>query len=144
MTSFDVRGTLETALGKKTIFRLDALKSLAHMDRLPYTIKVLLESCLRNLDGFIVTEEAVKGAGEVQRQGRGREGNSVHAGAGGVAGLHGRAVRGGSGGDAGGDGADGGESGESESAGALRSGDRPFGAGGCVWQRDGADDQFAV
>jgi aconitate hydratase len=57
---FNARATLETAAGKKTIFRLDALKSLGNIDRLPYSIKVLLEACLRNLDGFIVTEESVR------------------------------------------------------------------------------------
>ena len=30
------------------------------MDKLPYSIKVLLESCLRNTDNFEVTEEDVK------------------------------------------------------------------------------------
>src|SRR3954469_4190126 len=57
---FNARATIETASGKKDIFRLSALKSLGNIDRLPYSIKVLLESCLRNLDGFIVTEEAVR------------------------------------------------------------------------------------
>jgi aconitate hydratase len=60
MTDFNARATLDTALGRKTIFRLDALKALGNIDRLPYSIKVLLEACLRNLDGFVVTEEAVK------------------------------------------------------------------------------------
>jgi aconitate hydratase len=60
MTSFNARASLDTALGKKTIFRLKALRSLGNLDRLPYSIKVLLEACLRNLDGMIVTEEAVQ------------------------------------------------------------------------------------
>ncbi len=61
-TSFNARATLDTALGQKTIYRLDALKTLGvgHIDRLPYSIKVLLEACLRHLDGFVVTEEAVR------------------------------------------------------------------------------------
>ncbi|MCC7193840.1 MAG: aconitate hydratase AcnA [Phycisphaeraceae bacterium] len=57
---FKARASLATPLGPKTIFRLDALKSLGSIDRLPYSIKVLLESCLRNLDGFIVTEENIR------------------------------------------------------------------------------------
>ncbi|HEY4328654.1 MAG TPA: aconitate hydratase AcnA [Phycisphaerae bacterium] len=57
--SFNARATLETALGKKTIYRLDALKNTGNIDCLPYSIKVLLEACLRNLDGFIVTKDAV-------------------------------------------------------------------------------------
>jgi aconitate hydratase len=57
---FNARATLDTPLGKKTIYRLDALKDLADIRRLPYSIKVLLESCLRNVDGRAVTEADVK------------------------------------------------------------------------------------
>ncbi|MCC6466373.1 MAG: aconitate hydratase AcnA [Planctomycetes bacterium] len=51
------RATLETPLGKKTIYKLEAAGNVAN---LPYTIKVLLESVLRNLDGHAYTEEHVK------------------------------------------------------------------------------------
>src|SRR4051812_28181027 len=61
---FNARATLETPLGTKTIYRLDALKSIADIDRLPYSIKVLLESCLRNVDGRAVTEADVKAIAE--------------------------------------------------------------------------------
>jgi aconitate hydratase len=61
---FNARATLETPLGKKTIYRLDALKGLGNVDRLPYSIKVLLESCLRNVDGRAVTEADVKAIAE--------------------------------------------------------------------------------
>jgi len=44
----------------RTIHRLDALKRFAPIERLPYSIRVLLEACLRNCDGEIVTEEHVK------------------------------------------------------------------------------------
>ena len=57
---FNARATLKTALGDRTIYRLDALKDLGDVDKLPYTIKVLLEACLRNVDGFVVTDESVK------------------------------------------------------------------------------------
>ncbi len=59
---FNARATLQTPLGPKTIYRLDALKNIegANIDRLPYSIKVLLESCLRNVDGHAVTEADVK------------------------------------------------------------------------------------
>ena len=42
--------------------RLDALekKGLGSISRLPYSIKILLESVLRNLDGFAFTEAHVK------------------------------------------------------------------------------------
>jgi len=53
--------TIKTAQGDKTIYRLDALANLPgnRLDRMPYCIKVLLESCLRNLDGFVVTEDSI-------------------------------------------------------------------------------------
>src|SRR4051812_42935494 len=57
---FNAKSTIETPLGVKTIYRLDALKGIANIDRLPYSIKVLLESCLRNVDGHAVTEADVK------------------------------------------------------------------------------------
>ncbi|HVT79043.1 MAG TPA: aconitate hydratase AcnA [Phycisphaerae bacterium] len=62
MPTLNAKSTLATPAGNKTIFRLDAVKALgvANIDKLPYSIKVLLEACLRNLDGFIVTEDAVK------------------------------------------------------------------------------------
>jgi aconitate hydratase len=54
--------SIDTALGKRTAFRLDALKGsgIGDVANLPYCIKVLLESCLRQLDGFIVTEDHVR------------------------------------------------------------------------------------
>ncbi|MEE2680914.1 MAG: aconitate hydratase AcnA [Planctomycetota bacterium] len=57
---FGARSTLETPDGEKVIYRLDALRSLGDIDRLPLTIKVLLESCLRNCDGLVVTEDHVR------------------------------------------------------------------------------------
>ena len=57
---FSVKQTLSTALGQRMIHRLDALSSLGDIDRLPYTIKILLEACLRSLDGRVITEEHVK------------------------------------------------------------------------------------
>ncbi|MCA8911676.1 MAG: hypothetical protein KDB82_08215, partial [Planctomycetes bacterium] len=52
----DARATLKTPLGEKTIYRLDAVKGA---EKLPNTIKILLESILRNLDGEGFTEEDV-------------------------------------------------------------------------------------
>ncbi|MHC4833229.1 MAG: aconitate hydratase AcnA [Planctomycetota bacterium] len=57
---FSARDRLSTPLGEREIVRLDAVKSLGDVDRLPVGIKVLLESCLRNLDGRVVTEEHVR------------------------------------------------------------------------------------
>jgi len=51
------RTTIDTPLGTRQIARLDSIDGL---ERLPYSIKVLLESALRNLDGKSVTEEDVR------------------------------------------------------------------------------------
>ncbi|MCZ7607092.1 MAG: aconitate hydratase AcnA [Planctomycetota bacterium] len=53
----DARDTLKTPLGDKTIYRLDKVKGAAN---LPYSIKILLESILRNLDGDAYSEADVK------------------------------------------------------------------------------------
>ena len=57
---FNSKAKLDTPFGEKTIYRLAALSHLGDIDGLPYSIKVLLEACLRNVDGFSVTEEHVK------------------------------------------------------------------------------------
>jgi aconitate hydratase len=54
---FGARATLETALGAREIARLDAVPGV---ENLPYSIKVLLESALRNIDGISVTEADVR------------------------------------------------------------------------------------
>jgi aconitate hydratase len=59
---FGSRASLETQGGKLTLFRLDALtrQGIGHVEKLPVSIKILLEACLRNCDGFEVTENDVK------------------------------------------------------------------------------------
>ena len=61
LDSFGTRGTLNTAKGEATIYRLNKLTEagIGHVDKLPFSIKVLLENALRNLDNFQVNEEAV-------------------------------------------------------------------------------------
>jgi aconitate hydratase len=54
---FRARATVETALGSREIARLDSVEGA---ERLPYSIKVLLESALRNLDGKAITEHDVR------------------------------------------------------------------------------------
>ncbi|MHC4611280.1 MAG: aconitate hydratase AcnA, partial [Planctomycetota bacterium] len=58
---FGARSTLETRGGTVQVFRLDALTraGIADLDHLPYSIKVLLESILRNVDGSAITEDDV-------------------------------------------------------------------------------------
>ncbi len=57
---FHARATLATPYGEKSYFRLDALSTLGDFRKLPISIRVLLESCLRNFDNFIVTEAHLK------------------------------------------------------------------------------------
>jgi aconitate hydratase len=58
---FQARQSFKTAHGTYAYFSLAALNKVGKVDKLPYSIKVLLESMLRNLDGFIVTADDVAG-----------------------------------------------------------------------------------
>ncbi len=59
--TFGARSTFDTGSGKADIYRLDKLEEegVGEISRLPFSIKVLLESMLRNEDGFEVTEEDI-------------------------------------------------------------------------------------
>ena len=54
MDSFGARATFEVAGNDYEIFRLDAVTD-GHVDRLPYSLKILLENLLRHEDGRDVT-----------------------------------------------------------------------------------------
>ncbi len=58
---FNSRAALETASGRATIFRLEALEKAGpgSVSRLPFSIKVLLEAVLRNCDGKLIKESDV-------------------------------------------------------------------------------------
>src|SRR5579883_3393936 len=58
---FGARQTLEVAGGPVIYYRLDSLtkRGVQGLDRLPYTVKILLENALRHVDGEIVTEKEV-------------------------------------------------------------------------------------
>ncbi|HEX3357383.1 MAG TPA: aconitate hydratase AcnA [Tepidisphaeraceae bacterium] len=58
---FDSETTLNTKSGTVKIYSLPKLEEqgLAKLDKLPFSIKVLLESCLRNMDNFEVSEQDV-------------------------------------------------------------------------------------
>ncbi|MEE8450970.1 MAG: aconitate hydratase AcnA [Thermoguttaceae bacterium] len=59
---FHARDTFETGAGPAGIYRLSALEKagLCSIAKLPFSIRVLLESVLRNCDGFEVSEDDVK------------------------------------------------------------------------------------
>ena len=61
--AFGARGSFETGSGPAVLYRLRALETeglTPSLERLPYSIRVLLEAVLRNLDGELVTEQDVR------------------------------------------------------------------------------------
>ncbi len=61
--AFKTKSTLTVAGKNYTYYSLPALKAkgFAKLDTLPYSVRVLLESLLRNVDGFTVTTDDVSG-----------------------------------------------------------------------------------
>jgi aconitate hydratase len=59
---FGARSTLRTPAGDVVYYRLGALveQGIGNVERLPFSIKILLENALRNLDNFEVSEEDVR------------------------------------------------------------------------------------
>ena len=57
---FDARTRIKTPLGKRTVYRLDALRNSGDIDRIPYSVKVLLEAVLRHHDGIVIDDEDVE------------------------------------------------------------------------------------
>ena len=59
---FGARDRLAAGGREVAIYRLDRLAALGigHIDRLPFSIKILLENALRNLDNYQVNEESVR------------------------------------------------------------------------------------
>ncbi len=60
--NFNARDTLKTAGGEYTFYRLDALEKagLANLKKLPFSIRILLESALRQVDGKGISDDDVK------------------------------------------------------------------------------------
>ncbi len=59
MDHFGTLGELKTKSAKFKIHRIEKLQKHGRIDRLPYSIKILLESVLRHCDGHAVTEQDV-------------------------------------------------------------------------------------
>jgi len=59
---FGAETALNTAAGDFTYFSLPKLaeQGVGQIERLPYSIRILLEACLRNVDGFVVNREDVE------------------------------------------------------------------------------------
>ncbi len=62
LDSFGARGKFDTGSGEAVIYRLNKLieDGIGHVDKLPFSIKIMLENALRNLDGEQVSEDDVK------------------------------------------------------------------------------------
>ncbi len=60
--TFGALSTFDTGSGQAHYYSLKALQDagLGNIDRMPYSIKVLLESLLRNEDGFLVTADDIR------------------------------------------------------------------------------------
>ncbi|MDB5327036.1 MAG: acn, partial [Phycisphaerales bacterium] len=58
---FGAESTLALSSGSIKYYDLKKLSAVGPLDKLPISIKVVLESCLRNLDNFIVQESDVTG-----------------------------------------------------------------------------------
>ena len=58
---FGAAATLKTKRAEYRMFRLQQLADdkIGEIDTLPFSMRVLLEACLRNVDGFVVNEEDV-------------------------------------------------------------------------------------
>ena len=54
------RQEIETPVGRRGVYRVEAAGEFGDVETLPYCMKVILESCLRHCDGRIVTEDDVK------------------------------------------------------------------------------------
>ncbi len=61
LDTFGARGTFDTGNGDAVIYRLQALidAGIGNVEKLPFSIKVLLENALRNLDGHEVQEKDI-------------------------------------------------------------------------------------
>src|SRR5574337_830148 len=59
---FQSRSTLKSKGGDLTLYLIDALEKAGHgaVSKLPFSIKILLEAALRQLDAFSITEDDVK------------------------------------------------------------------------------------
>ena len=95
-------------------------------ERLPFSLKVLLENLVRTEDGANITARAHPGAGELGSERGARHRDPVHPGPGDHAGLHRRALRRRPGHHARGDGRPRRRPGQDQPAGAGRDGHRPL------------------
>jgi len=66
---FGAVDSIKTKSGPIRIWRLDRLSKLGAIERLPFSIRIMLENAVRHFDGFIVTEQHVRTIGGWQPRG---------------------------------------------------------------------------
>ncbi len=69
VNSFGSKATLTSGGKEYIIYRLDALKGV-NLDRLPFSLRILLENLLRCEDNLTVTAKGHRSARPLGRQGR--------------------------------------------------------------------------
>ena len=85
------RKTIEVGQKKITVFdinRLEEAMSVPNIDRLPFSIKILVENLLRKLDGRIVTEKEPFKHCNMEKTIRYARGNTVSSGTRSYAGFY--------------------------------------------------------
>ena len=60
LDQFSAKKSLSSKAGTINYYKLSALESMGSLSRLPFSIRILLESALRNHDGFAFTEDHLK------------------------------------------------------------------------------------
>ena len=87
---FSARRTLETNSGPVTFYNVNALEEqgIGQISRMPFSIKVMLESLLRNVNGYDVLRRGCPRACGVAA-GTGRDYGAAQVGARDLAGLYG-------------------------------------------------------
>ena len=125
---FNAAAPLSTGSGSATIYRLDVLEKqgLANLDKLPFSIRILLENLLRNCRRLPGDRGGREGAGRLEARQAAHPRDPVHPGPRRPAGLHRRAGRGRPRRHAQRRRQAGRQSGADQPAGARRPGDRPL------------------
>ena len=91
LDTFGAKSQLSVGDASYEIYRIDTVDG---HDRLPYSLKILLENLLRTEDGANITADHIRALGGWDADGRAERGDPVHPGPGADAGLHRRALRG--------------------------------------------------
>ena len=57
---FGAKSVIKSKAGDISYYRLDKLSQFGSLSRLPFSLRILLESALRNFDNFAFTEDHLK------------------------------------------------------------------------------------